>query len=210
MNHSQVLILAGGKEIYHDVLRAGKRLQEILLAKGVLAHLSQDFTILNSDRIFEYDSVIFYTQEKILTKKEQKGLTNFIEQGHGFIPVHSANVIHREDQEQYLKTVGSKFEHHEPFCRFKVEIKEKKHFITDEISSFKIEDELYESRILIQPDSILAQAEQKGEYYPMVYTRNLKKGKICYLALGHDGRAWDNPNFQKLLNRSVIWCSNNV
>lgn len=203
---NKTLILIGGKEKYHDILTAGYFLQNILINKGIAAHLSQDFTILEEERIYDFNLIIFYTQEKLLSKNEQTGLMKFVKSGGGFIPLHAANVINENNQQTYKKLVGSLFKYHEPFTRFKVNISEN-HYITKGIEDFFIEDEPYESKLISKPEKVLAQFEQNGKLHPLVYIKKIGQGKICYIALGHDGRAWYNPKFQKILFRGSRWAA---
>ncbi|MFW6035495.1 MAG: ThuA domain-containing protein [Halothermotrichaceae bacterium] len=201
----KVLILVGGNDRYHDVLTAGQVMQKYLISRGILAEYSQDFSILCREQINEYDVCIFYTQNKLLTKEEQQALRDRVAEGMGFIPLHAVNAIEGSDQELFLKLIGSEFIRHDPFKRFTVEFTEEQHFITENMEDFKIDDELYVTEYTDKVDTVLAQAEQDGKYYPMIYIKRLDKGKICYCALGHDGRAWYNPAFEELLYRMVIW-----
>ncbi|MFW6026538.1 MAG: ThuA domain-containing protein [Candidatus Woesearchaeota archaeon] len=203
----KTLILVGGGEQYHDLLFAAQTLQKVLIKRNIIAEYSQDFSILtDKERLNEYDVCVFYTQNKILTIEQQKGLKKYIEKGNGFIPIHSSNVINSPENDTYLDIVGSKFIKHDPFKRFKVKLKNN-HYINKDIENFEIDDELYISELVHEPDKILAWAKQDGEKHPMVYTRKLGEGKISYIALGHDGRAWNHPVFQKLFYRTVVWAS---
>ena len=195
----KVLIFYGGKEIYHDLLAAGQQLQKILIQRNIIAQLSQDFSYLTTEDINNYDALIFYTQEK------------FIEKGGGFLPLHATSVFNDYSQQKLLNLVGCKFQHHEPFTRFKIEISQN-HFITRDLDDFIINDELYESQIVVPPDKILARAQhqQKETSHPQLVIRNYGQGRICYLAPGHDGRSWYHPEFQKLLYRATLWvCGEN-
>ncbi len=200
------LILAGGKERYHDVLLAAETLQKILTEKDILSSYSQDFSILaEEERLKNYDLIIFYTQEKIMSLEEQQGLEDYIKTGHGFIALHASNVFNGEkQQEKYQSLIGNKFLRHDPFKRFQIKTADN-HFITESIEDFAIDDELYESQLLCEPDNIVAWTFNNDEKHAMLYTRKIGSGKICYLAPGHDGRAWYNPGFQNLLYRSILW-----
>ncbi|MFW6237821.1 MAG: ThuA domain-containing protein [Halanaerobiales bacterium] len=201
----KIVIFAGGESQYHDLLAGGAILQRLLLNRGLHAVLRQDFSLLNREESKQFDLYIFYTHDKLLTDKQQEALATRIKEGKGFLPVHAASVITKPGQQRHLELVGSKFIEHDPFKRFKVEI-EQDHFITNGVGTFNIEDELYVSEYVREPEKVLATAEQDGKKHPMLYINHLKQGRICYLALGHDGRAWYNPGFQKLFYRSVLWC----
>jgi len=202
----KALILVGGEEQYHDLLMGGQVIQKLLINKGIAAHLSQDFCILNREEINEYDVCLFYTQNKFLGQEEQINLEKKIIEGMGFVPLHAASVAEHSNHGLYLKTVGCKFNYHPPFKRFQVKV-DSNHFITEGLNDFMIEDELYITEYLNDPLQVLARAEQDGELHPMVYTREPGKGRVCYIALGHDGRAWYNPGFCRILYRAVLWAA---
>ncbi len=202
------LILVGGKEKYHDLLFAGQTLQKILIEHDIVASYSQDFSILYDKKINSYDVIIFYTQNKQLSLDEQKGLKNYIQNGKLFIALHSANVYDLKKNNIYKNIVGSKFIHHDPFKRFQV-ITDNEHYITASIDDFEIDDELYISEFFYEPDNILAWAIQDGKKQPLLYLKKLGKGKVCYFALGHDGRSWNHPSFKKILCRTILWSADN-
>jgi uncharacterized protein len=86
------------------------------------------------------------------------------------------------------------------------------HPVTEGVSkSFKITDELY----YFKPDEagtpleVLATATstQKPGTYPQVFIVKHPKAKIVGLTLGHDARAHDLADYQKLLKNAVNWCA---
>ena len=40
---------------------------------------------------------------------------------------------------------------------------------------------------------------------PWTWVRNQGKGRVFYTAYGHDQRTWNNPGFQTLVERAVVW-----
>ncbi|HEX9359240.1 MAG TPA: hypothetical protein VF933_36200 [Streptosporangiaceae bacterium] len=40
---------------------------------------------------------------------------------------------------------------------------------------------------------------------PVVYLRRAGDGRVCYLQLGHDMRAWDEPPVREILGRCARW-----
>jgi putative membrane-bound dehydrogenase-like protein len=70
----------------------------------------------------------------------------------------------------------------------------------------------------LQPDNnILAVREIKADQEkdkpgqatePYTWTRTHGKGKVFYTAYGHDERTWNQPGFQKLIYKAILWSVN--
>ncbi|HUN57810.1 MAG TPA: ThuA domain-containing protein [Candidatus Binataceae bacterium] len=153
----------------------------------------------------------------------------------------------------YHDTLGSFFLNHPPLSRFRVDVADRAHPITAGLtSSFEVADELYlielqhplSTRILLttelprdpSPDgfgfvynhdtSLMAD----GKTRVLGYTREVGKGAVTYLALGHCHRpgnnvqpfvdssldpsgatpptfrgSWESPAFDRLLHNSLAW-----
>jgi predicted dehydrogenase len=129
----------------------------------------------------------------------------FVENGGAFIGLHSATASW-QDNAKYIDMVGGVFSGHGPVIDFPVEITGEDSVITRRIPSFRITDELY---TLKKHDAksvkVLATAHWKGETCPMAYTKSYGKGRVFYLALGHDERAFAHAEFQKMARRGVDW-----
>ena len=78
-------------------------------------------------------------------------------------------------------------------------------------ASFKISDELYhfEADPKGTPIEVLATAYEtkSGKTYPMVWIVQHPKARIVGLALGHDGKAHDLPEFKQLLRNAINWAA---
>ncbi|NLO82234.1 MAG: Gfo/Idh/MocA family oxidoreductase, partial [Clostridiales bacterium] len=95
---------------------------------------------------------------------------------------------------------------HSPFHDFTVSIVNKEHYITTRVPDFNISDEMYHIKICVPSKvTLLAQTPWQNKQMPMAYVKEYGKGRVAYLANGHDLRAWKNPEFQKLLIRSIAW-----
>lgn len=40
---------------------------------------------------------------------------------------------------------------------------------------------------------------------PVAYRRQVGRGRVCYLQLGHDMRAWDDPPVRDFVTRAAAW-----
>jgi len=140
-----------------------------------------------------------------LTAEREKGLLSFIRNGSGLVGIHSAADSFRGSR-AYIEMLGCEFLTHPLFNDFEVNIKDKDHYVTTRINDFSISDEMYHLQSYNpQKVELLASAVWQGKTMPMAYIKRYGKGKVVYLANGHDLRAWNNAEFQKLLLRSIAW-----
>ena len=46
-----------------------------------------------------------------------------------------------------------------------------------------------------------------GAVIPVMYAREAGAGRVVYLALGHDMRAWGEPSFRALVRQAMTWAA---
>ena len=69
---------------------------------------------------------------------------------------------------------------------------------------FQLEEEPYIVRQLDSEKQIFLTFQYQGEDYPAGWCRNYKKGRMIYLALGHDEKTAESKTFRRLLRECVI------
>jgi type 1 glutamine amidotransferase len=42
---------------------------------------------------------------------------------------------------------------------------------------------------------------------PIMYARRVGRGRVVYLALGHDMRSWGEPPVRTLIKQAMVWAS---
>ena len=106
--------------------------------------------------------------------------------------------------------VGARFGRHDPLKHFTIKFTDDDHPITSGLADYDHDDELYEltadfvDRTNVVPLSgITVLAEAEG--HPMVYVKTHGKGRVAYLASGHDARSLDHPTFRTLFTRAIAW-----
>jgi hypothetical protein len=82
------------------------------------------------------------------------------------------------------------------------------HPVTGGVSDFELFDEYYEFELADEKVSVVAQRHRAdGAVIPVMYTREVGQGRVVYLALGHDMRAWGEPSFRALVRQSLTWAA---
>lgn len=156
------------------------------------------------DRIKKYDLVVVHTTRGDLNDAQADGLRTFIENGGGFVGIHSATDSFRKS-DKYWELIGGRFIGHQ-FGKFTVEVTDSWHPIMTGIKDFEIEDEDYQHKYHPNADLHIL-ARKKGDDRSMGWTRKIGKGRLVYLANGHAEAAFNCPAFQKMLINSMYWAA---
>lgn len=202
---SRVRVLIGGNDDWHDVLGAGQRLRDLLSADGHAAtlHLGAGAQQVGGP---DTNALVMYTNGLRMHPDDQTALADRVQAGLGLVALHSScvDVGAPEEHETWFGLIGCRFAHHPPFGRFTVSCAGA-HPVTAGIDRFEIDDELYLTKPAGEPMTVLATADHEGRPQPMVSVRETGKGRVCFIAPGHDARAWANPGFQRLVQQAVRW-----
>ena len=173
--------------------------------------LTDDVNLLSASILAGIDVVVNATSTAEATDEQIEALLRRIREGAGFVGIHAASATFLSHP-RYLAMVGSRFRRHDPIKQFTVRFTNNDHPITGGLDEYEHSDELYEltadfvDRTNVVPLSgITVLAEAEG--HPMVYVKTHGKGRVVYLASGHDARSLDQPTFRTLFNRAVAWAS---
>jgi len=156
------------------------------------------------------------------TDDVQQAFIDYVENGGGLIIAHTGLVAGKATQ-ALDRLIGSKFTYHPKDCPVTVQAI-KPHPITDGVEMFCEIDEHYRLQILSDDVDIIMAShspsqgeESKYEEDPYhntvawigaaVYVRSQGKGRVCVLTPGHHLAVWHNPQYQRVLENALRWCS---
>ena len=204
MAKKRLLMLVGG--VWHPFDRCAEIVKALLEETGRYdVAVTSDKNTMRKGSIGKFDGVVMYTGGGELTRDQESGLLGFVKAGGSFIGIHCAAASFEKNR-GYVEMLGGTFATHSPVFEFPVTIASQDSMITRRIQGFRVNDELY---LLDKFDpsavTILATAIWKGKPQPMAYTKTYGKGKVFYIALGHDERALTHAEFLKMLRRGVDW-----
>jgi len=214
-NAKKVLIVTGVDSAHN--WRATMRPLADLLEKDprLSCTIVEDPNFLASDELHSYDVVVIHFQNpKPLEKGVEggKNLLKFVEGGKGVVVVHFGCGALREWPD-FVKVAGRvwdpKMRAHDPRGPFKVNITDVKHPITEGMTAFDTDDELYTCLAGDTPVQVLAIATSKVDKkdYPMALVTTVGKGRCFHCALGHDARALSFPGVSELYRRGTAWAA---
>ncbi len=202
MARKRVLVLLGGE--YHPFEACGEILAAFLEATGRFdVTCTTDRNALASLPRSRYAALVVYTQGGTLTARQEKGVVDFVEKGGGLVGIHCASDSFTKNR-GYMKLIGSQFAGHGAVVPFDVTVSDADHPLATRAQTFRITDELYILERHADFDPYL-QAYWQNVVHPMAYTRTQGAGRVGYLALGHDERAFNDPAFQTQVVRQLRW-----
>ncbi len=206
--------------------KEGIRAAQAVLGKLASARDWQVFTtendaVHNQADLARFKVVIWANASGPLLRPDQrKALQGFIEQGGGFIGIHAAGDGSHKDWSWYQDTVlGTTFIGHtlRPHQQDARVVRKNDHKILaglptqwqhyDEWYAFDRSPEISGAEILLTVDESSYEA---GKFsmtpeHPIVWVKNIGKGRTFYSALGHSARSFDTPEYQQLLTQAIAW-----
>ncbi len=189
----------------HNPVERYRVLKKAVGVDGINLSYSEDLTDLRRDVLDHYDAVMFYGNWKkteAMEPSQEKALLGYVNDGGGFLPIHSASACFGGSP-AFINLVGAHFKSHETGV-FTTTITAPEHPIMKGFVSFETWDETYVHDQLTSDRTVLQMRDQE----PWTWVRNQGKGKVFYTAYGHDDRTWNQPAFQELLRRAILWSIN--
>lgn len=171
-------------------------------------HVDVEEALGDYDDLSKFDAVLLYANHNQITKTQFGNLTRFIEEGGGFVPVHSASACFGNEP-AFTKLVGGRFARHQG-KDFTASIVEPNHPAMSEVKEFNAWDETYVHSDHGDDRTILMVRKPEGndnitQPEPWTWTREQGKGRVFYTASGHDQRVWSRSEFHQLIKSGILW-----
>jgi type 1 glutamine amidotransferase len=213
------VLLFGGGEV-HDFRACCPVLQQYLAAvpEFVIDDVREDYDAFLAERLAPYDLLVLYQTGGTLSVEQKRGLVEWVASGKGFVGVHAATCCFM-DSPEYLAMVGGAFRAH-PFERdYIVSLTTEPHPVIDGLPGYTVEHWerwpvyeylVHDEQYLIDYDTrvhVLATTLFRGARWPVAWVKPWGKGKVFYLALGHNEEACRNPFFQDIFTRGARWAA---
>lgn len=233
------VLVAAGK--YHDIDYARLELMKILAEdERVRVRVFEDYS--NLEAIRAADFLVTYTCDVTPSLVEQEALRAYVAGGGKWLALHGTNSILRFTATgvdsprwapHFMETLGSQFIAHPPIAPYKVTVADPEHPLVKGVEPFDANDELYlseyhaELKVLLETEfeghvEGFVDSEWPHAKHPVFYLRQLEKGCILYLTLGHcrghydmqplmdyypsvEKGSWELPVFHDLVHRGVAW-----
>jgi uncharacterized protein len=162
-----------------------------------------------------YDLVflnLYNAKTPTLTPKAKENLLAFVKSGKGFALSHLASASFKEWTE-FRQLCGRYWvmgtSGHGPRSVFKVKITDTQSPITQGLTDFDCDDELYAKLQGDVPIHVLVTADSdwSKQTEPLAFTLPFGGGRVFHEAFGHDAKALSNPSVQKIIQRGCAWAA---
>ena len=214
--HALVLIA----DRYHDPEHIEIGLTKVFQATGVVPHFTFDTQALTAENLARVRLLVILKDGMLwpegvergkkykiwMTPAQEKAVVDFVEGGGAFLNLHNSMGLYPKDG-PYLNLVGGRYIGHGPLERFRVEVADPDHPITQGVEDFSVADEQHtppydEGKVHLllrsRSDDGKRQAAAGWAYEP-------GKGRLVHLAPGHTREAVEHPMFQRLMRNAVQW-----
>lgn len=212
-----VLVFSKTEGYRHASIEAGvAAIQEIGAEQGFSVDATEDASVFTPEQLGAYEAVIFLnTSGDFLDDTQQAAFEAYIQQGGGFVGIHSAAAGEYE-WEWYGNLVGAFFEDHPEPQDAEVMILDKVHPSTRHLPArWTRFDEWYNFRS--NPRSnvhVLAVLSEQsfeggtmGTDHPIAWTHEFDGGRSWYTGLGHTEASYADPLFREHLLGGIAWAA---
>ena len=214
----RAMVVVNGDDTHHDLITASLVFQQLGTEAGFATRRAAGTGRYVEPRPETAQAGVYlhYTSGGQFHTGQQRALADAVAAGKGFVGVHCANILGwagdgLDPRDRPLfNLLGNRYLSHGPGHhegRHTVEVVAD-HPVTAGVSDFELFDEYYEFELADDQVQVLAQRHRAdGVVIPVMYAREHGAGRVVYLALGHDMRAWGEPPFRQLVRQALVWAA---
>lgn len=190
-----------------QVLRGSGRFEVDVV--GGAEVLANEAALKDVDAIY---LMLYNARTPTLSDKGKGNLVNFVKGGKGLVVTHLSSASFKEWPEfralcgrvWVMGTSG-----HGPRSVFRAVVVDKASPITKGVADFDQDDELYAKLQGDAPIHVLIQApsDWSKQTEPLAFTLDYGKGRVFHHTFGHDAKAINTPEVQKLVVQGTAWAA---
>jgi len=198
------VLFLGHESEHHDSGKYLPLLMEGLGREAIYFDYATKPEVLNRETLAHYDAVMLYANHGTMKPEQFEALHDFVENGHGFLPIHCASACFGNEP-RFAALVGGRFKEHKAGV-FNATFVDKSHPILAGVNEFETWDETYiHDQLNEQGRKLLAERVEGDRREPWTWVREQGKGRVFYTASGHDVRTWKNEDFLRMLRNAIVW-----
>lgn len=186
------------------------------LNPALKVEVTEDAAAFTPANLKRFDVVGFVlTTGDVLNASQEKALEDYVKGGGGFVGVHSATDT-EYDWPFYADLAGAHFKSHPAVQEAIVNVEDKKHPTTRLMPSvWRRVDEWYDFKVsprgkvkvLASLDESSYQGGTMGQDHPIIWCREIGKGRAWYTGMGHTDSTWRELLFLGSLYDGITWAA---
>ena len=167
-----------------------------------------------SDLRKEADVLVLYDLVSEISDAKRENLKAFLESGHGLVVLHHAIADFGSWAWWGEQVVGGKYllqaENGRPASTYihgeHVFVRAvREHAITRGLAPLDLHDETYHGMWISPRATVLLETDNPTSDGPVAWIGPYDKARVVYIQLGHDRVAQQNPDYQELVHRAILW-----
>lgn len=184
------------------------------------AEMPKDADLLKPGLERDYDVLVMYDMTAKISPQQQDAFVALLKKGIGVVSLHHNLGAHR-DWPEFTRVIGGKFIFKEGVYGGKeykkstwahgqdipVTVVDKDHPITRGVSDFTIHDETYGGFYVASDVHVLLKTDHPKNTPQIAWTTRYGNSPVAYLMLGHDGKAYANPSYPRLVRQAIGWAA---
>jgi type 1 glutamine amidotransferase len=217
----KAVVVTGGHDFERDpffkLFQGYQDIQYVEAAQKDHSELFEDISNWN------YDVIVLYNMSQNLSPKRENNFKELLKSGVGLVALHHAEGAFNTS-EAYRQTIGARYPlkpqqidgkqfatgTYDHDMDMNVKIADREHPITRGLSDFTIHDETYKGNWFAQDNHVLLTTDHAKSDTTICWTRPSSDNRIVFLQLGHDSKAYANPNYRELIVRSIRWAAGDL
>ncbi|MCC5875623.1 MAG: HEAT repeat domain-containing protein [Candidatus Sumerlaeia bacterium] len=160
-----------------------------------------------------YDTIVFYNMTQELSDRRLENIFTLTEWGVGMVPLHHGT-LSWFGQPRIKEIFGVQFPDVGPFGfhlnqTFTYNIVDPDHPVTHGMEDWEAIDETYTNWYGegVEGNRVLIKTDHEPSDPELVWDRHVNNSRILTIVGGHDRFMFENPNYNELLYRAVLWTS---
>jgi type 1 glutamine amidotransferase len=212
-----VVVVTGGHDFEHDPFFTLFQGHDDI--RYVEATQEDDSELFEDLSTWAYDVVVLYNMTQNISPKRQDNFARLLrERGIGLVALHHAECAF-QDWPEYRSIIGAKYPltaqeidgvsyevgTYKHDMEIAVSVRDRRHPITRGMKDFRIHDEVYKGLWFAPGNHVLLTTNHPDSDTTIGWTRQYSNARVCCIQLGHDARAYANPEYRRLIARAIRW-----
>lgn len=212
----RVLVVTGGHDYATNQFQTMFREMEgvtVQTAEHPNAH-----SWLSAEAAKSWDVLVLYDMWQPISDQAKADFVARLKEGKGLVALHHSLASYQTWPE-YERIIGGRYHlekrtvdgverpasTYQHDVQFRVKVANPQHPVTRGVTDFDIHDETY-GRFDVSPQAhALLATEEPTSGKTIAWARNYEAARVVYIQLGHDEKAYENPQYRRLLSNAIRW-----